>query len=259
MHQRMRPLGHRFAYSVFSIRLDIDRLDEAHRLSRLFSVDRFNLLSFHQADHTDERDLPLRGYVERLLGSLGADAEAERIVLVAYPRVLGWVFNPIAIYYVYGRDDALRTMIYEVRNTFGERHSYVCPLTEEERSPAGIRQSCDKIFHVSPFMPMAMRYHFRMSEPGETIRWRILETDADGPVLAATFSGTARPLSTRAILAAVLRIPHLTLKILGGIHWEALKLWIKGARYISRPSPPPAASLWKAQQRQDVEACEAAE
>lgn len=259
MHQRMKPLGHRFRYSVFSLRLDLDRLAEADRQSRLFSVDRFNLLSFHQADHSDRPGVPLRGYVESLLEGLELEIAARRIVLVAYPRILGWVFNPIALYYVYDKHDRLAAMIYEVRNTFGERHTYVCPLEAGEQSAAGIRQSCDKIFHVSPFMPMAMRYHFRISEPGSQIRWRILETDAEGPMLAATFSGSLLPLTSGSILGSVARIPHLTIKILAGIHWEALKLWVKGARYIPRPAPPGRSSLWRQGRRQDHEACEAAE
>jgi len=130
-----------------------------------------------------------------------------------------------------------------VRNTFGERHTYVCPVEPGELTDSGLRQSCGKLFHVSPFIGMDMDYHFRMLPPGNEIRWRILETDADGPLLAATFSGAQMPVTSRALARLTARIPFLTFKIVAGIHWEALKLWIKGAKYISRPAPPPPVSV----------------
>lgn len=245
MHQRMKPVGHRFSYDVFSLMIDLDRLDEAGGLCTVFSVNRRNLLSFHEKDHTSDSVMPLRVYVDALLGQNGLSVRPARVLLVCYPRILGLVFNPLAVYYAYGDDGALSAMIYEVRNTFGERHTYVCPIGSFDVSDAGIRQQCDKLFHVSPFIPMAMRYQFRMLPPGEEIRWRILETDKDGPLLAATFSGVQVPLKTGKILRLVARIPHLTLKIIAGIHWEALKLWIKGVRYIPRPQAPEPTSAWK--------------
>lgn len=244
MHQRMKTLGHRFSYRVFSLLIDLDRLQAASVRSRVFSVDRFNLLSFHQSDHSGRKDVSLRAYVDGLLVEAGLVRPPARILLVCYPRILGWVFNPLAVYYAYDRSNALVALIYEVRNTFGERHTYVCPVSEGQVSNAGVRQECDKVFYVSPFMPMAMRYRFRMMPPGKDIRWRILETDAEGPVLSATFSGQARSLTTGNILRLIGRIPHLTLKIVAGIHWEAAKLWWKGARYISRPAPPAPTSVW---------------
>ncbi len=245
MHQRMKPVGHRFSYDVFSLMIDLDRLDEADGLSAAFSVNRPNLLSFHEKDHTDDSAVSLRNYVDALLAEAGLPMRPTRVLLVCYPRILGLVFNPLAVYYAYGAGGALIGMVYEVRNTFGERHTYVCPIQSGDVSAAGVRQQCDKLFHVSPFIPMAMRYQFRMLPPGEQIRWRILETDKDGPLLAATFSGVQVPLKTGKILRLVARIPHLTLKIVAGIHWEALKLWIKGARYISRPHAPEATSIWR--------------
>jgi DUF1365 family protein len=245
MHQRMKPVGHRFSYDVFSLMIDLDRLDEADRLSKVFSVNRRNLLSFHEKDHTGDSALPLRNYVDTLLRQTGIAIPPARVLLVCYPRTLGLVFNPLSVYYAYENDGALIAMIYEVRNTFGERHTYVCPIGPNDVSDAGIRQQCDKLFHVSPFIPMAMRYQFRMLPPGDAIRWRILETDKDGPLLAATFSGVQVPLKTGKILRLVARIPHLTLKIVAGIHWEALKLWIKGVRYIPRPQAPEPTSAWK--------------
>jgi len=242
MHQRMKPFGHRFRYRVFSLLIDLDRLDEAGKLSMLFSVNRRNLVSFREKDHADTESATLRAYADGLLALAGLD-RADRILLVCYPRILGYVFNPISVYHAYDTSGGLVAMIYEVRNTFGERHSYVCPVGNGEMLQSGLRQSCDKLFHVSPFIGMAARYHFHMLPPGADIRWRILETDREGPLLSATFSGRQVPLTDASLLRLTARIPFLTFKIVAGIHWEALKLWLKGARYVSRPAPPPEVSI----------------
>ncbi|MGO7534664.1 DUF1365 domain-containing protein [Rhizobium leguminosarum] len=242
MHQRMKPFGHRFRYRVFSLLVDLDRLDEAGRLSMLFSVNGRNLVSFQEKDHAETRNTSLRAYADRLLAEAGLD-RADRILLVCYPRILGYVFNPLSVYHAYDAAGAVIAMIYEVRNTFGERHSYVCPVGRGEMSESGLRQSCDKLFHVSPFIGMAARYHFRMLPPGKEIRWRILETDSEGPLLSTTFSGRQVPLTNASLLGLTARIPILTFKIMTGIHWEALKLWLKGARYVRRPAPPPEVSV----------------
>ncbi len=239
MHQRMRPVGHRFDYKVFSLLIDLDRMDEADALSRLFSVNRFNLLSFHESDHlrgSDARDL--RSHVDTLLRDAGLARKPARILLACYPRVLDRVFNPLSVFYAYDAAGVLTALVYQVRNTFGEDHTYVCPVEPGERSPAGIRQERRKKFHVSPFLGMELSYHFRMAPPGETLKWRILETDADGPLLAATYSAEAQSLDTRAILRNVARIPMLTWKIVGGIHFEALRLWLKGVTFFKKPEPP---------------------
>jgi DUF1365 family protein len=239
MHQRMKPFGHRFRYRVFSMAIDLDRLHEADRLSVLFSVNRRNAVSFYENDHCGDKGV--RAHADELLANAGL--RAKRIVLVCYPRILGYVFNPLSVYYAYGEDGDVIAMIYEVRNTFGERHTYVCPVGANEICEAGIRQSCDKIFHVSPFIGMGMRYNFRMLPPGDEIRWRILETDDTGPLLAATFAGRQVSLSTATLARLTAAIPFLPIKIVGGIHWEALKLWLKGAKYISRPAAPVPVSV----------------
>ena len=126
-------------------------------------------------------------------------------------------------------------MIYEVRNTFGGLHAYVLPVRPGELSVAGVRQHQEKLFNVSPFVEMAMRYHFRVSPPAERVTLRILETDREGPLLAATFSGRRRGLTTAALLRALFSLPLVTFKIIAAIHWEALRLWLKGARPVPRP------------------------
>jgi DUF1365 family protein len=243
MHQRMRPFSHRFAYRVWSALLDIDRLDEALRPVRIMSRNRFNLVSFHDKDHGPSDGTSLRAHVDGLLAEAGV-ARPARVFLLCYPRVLGYAFNPISVYYAYGAGGALTALIYEVRNTFGEMHTYVAPVAPGEATPAGVRQERDKLFFVSPFLGFGLTYRFRLNDPADKLALRILEVDAEGhPVLAASFTGTRKPLTSAALLAASAAAPLLGMKVMAGIHWEALKLWIKGARLFPRPAPPPPASL----------------
>ena len=244
MHQRMKPVGHRFRYRVYSLLIDLDRLHEADRLSPLFSVNGANVASFHEADHLRGADQPsLRAHVDTLLAEAGLEQRAARIELACYPRIFGQVFNPLSVYYAYDDAGQPLALVYEVRNTFGENHTYVCRIESGDVTLAGIRQSRSKLFYVSPFVEMEARYNFRMNVPGEQLKWRILETDRSGPLLAATYNGNRRALTTGAILSCLLQIPLLTWKIVAGIHFEALKLWLKGMRYVPRPAPPPNASF----------------
>jgi uncharacterized protein len=241
-HRRLKPFGHRFTYGVFSLLVDLDRLDELGRLNPLFSVNRPNLASFHESDHVERKDETVRAFADRLLRDAGLRERATRILLLAYPRIFGYVFNPISVYFAYDAGGALIAVIYAVRNTFGERHSYVAPIEAGELTEAGLRQTRTKIFHVSPFIDMGTRYHFRVLPPGKVVRLRIHETERDEPLLAATFAGEARSLQSFALAACLLKFPLLTWKIIAGIHWEALKLRLKGAHFHSSPPPPKPAS-----------------
>lgn len=237
MHARLKPFGHRFSYSVFTLLADIDRLAEAGKVSRLFSVGRFNLMSFNEADHGPRDGSSLRAHVDRQLAARGLAAPA-RVLLLCYPRILGYVFNPLSVYFAYDENDDLLAVIYEVRNTFGDLHTYVEPVLPGQLGPEGVRQTRAKAFYVSPFIDMAQTYAFRVLPPGEAVRVRILESDADGPVLSAAFAGRRQEATSGAVLSLCLKIPFMTLKIIGGIHWEAAKLWLKGARFHS-PSRRP--------------------
>jgi len=243
MHARLMPFGHRFTYRVFSLLVDLDRLEEANRLSRLFSVNRPNLVSFYEADHVekDSGASSLRTYADELIAATGLPRPA-RIHLLAYPRILGYVFNPLSVYYCYDHAGDLTALIYEVRNTFGERHTYVCPIEPGQMNVSGIRQERTKIFYVSPFIDLGARYHFRMLPPGDQVRLRILETEAGKPLLSAAFAGEAMPLNSASLAGLLARLPFMTLKIMAGIHWEALKLWLKGAKFHSRGAPPATVS-----------------
>jgi len=248
MHARLMPFGHRFAYRVFSLLIDLDRLGEAGRMSRFFAVNRAAPVSFHEADHLEKgSDAPsLRAYADKLVADAGLPRPAS-VQLLCYPRILGYVFNPLSVYYCRGEDGELSALIYEVRNTFGERHTYVCPVEDGQLSAAGLRQERTKIFYVSPFIDLGARYHFRMLPPGDTVRMRILETENGKPLLSATFSGEAKALTSANLLALLARLPFMTMKVVVGIHWEALKLWLKGAKFHSRGKPPAPASHGDAQ------------
>jgi uncharacterized protein len=234
MHARLKPIGHHFSYRVMSLLIDLDRLIEANRQSPLFGVNRGALYSFCEKDHGQRDGSSLRAYAERCAAEHGIDLKGGRVLLLCYPRLMGYTFNPLSVYFCYRADGHLALIIYEVRNTFGDIHPYVLPVKAGEFSDAGVRQQQDKLFYVSPFIEMAMRYHFRVTPPGERVKLRILETDRDGPLLAASFNGRRRALTTVALLRSLFSLPLLTFKIVAAIHWEALRLWLKGARLVPR-------------------------
>jgi uncharacterized protein len=237
-HARIRPRQHKLAYRIYSLLLDLDELDTLDRELRLFSVDRFNLFSFYRRDRGDRSGADLRGQVEAAMRKVGLEPDGGPILLLTMPRLLGWAFNPLSIYFCQNRDGQPVAILWEVDNTFGERHAYMIPV--EERAAGGeIIQSCDKQFYVSPFMDMDLRYAFRVSPPGNTLSVRIDTLDRDGDlVMTARHLARRQALTDRALLKAFFAIPFLTLRVVGGIHWEALKIWLKGIRLRRRPQPP---------------------
>ncbi len=165
MHARLKPMGHRFTYRVMNLLIDLDRLDEANRISKLFGVNRPALYSFHEKDFGARDGSSLRAFAQRLAAGQGIDLANGRVLLLCYPRLLGYAFNPLSVYFCWRANGELALIIYEVRNTFGEMHHYALAVDENERSAALIRQQQDKLFYVSPFIGDAMRYHFRVSPP----------------------------------------------------------------------------------------------
>jgi len=156
--------------------------------------------------------------------------------MLCYPRMFGYVFNPLSVYYCYDADGVLRVLLYEVSNTFGQRHSYLIPVSEDQTQI--IRQSCRKDFYVSPFIDTAGAYEFRLSLPKESLTLLINHHDAEGLLLKASFSGQAVALTDRTLIALMWKYPLMTVKVIAGIHWEALKLWKKGLHFFRRPQPP---------------------
>jgi hypothetical protein len=226
VHQRKRPKPHRLRYSVFSMLLDLDELPALTKVSRLFGYNRFAPLAFHDRDHGPADGTALRPWAEQHLRSAGIDPDGGPIRLLCYPRIFGYAFNPLSVFFCYRKSGALTAILYEVCNTFKERHTYVIPVADQSRPV--IKQSCAKALYVSPFIGMDTSYQFRIVPPGENIRVIIRQEDSEGLLLAASFAGDRRPFSSRSLIQALIRFPLLTLKVMAGIHWEALKLWLKG-------------------------------
>lgn len=235
-HTRRRPKVHRLDYRVFWLLLDLDEIDDLDRRLRRFSRNRFNLLSFHDRDYGDGQT-PLRTRIMGLLARAEVDIGNGAIRLLTMPRVLGFVFNPISSYYCFGPDQRLAAMVYEVTSTFGVRHSYVLPVEPEDGARGLIRQGARKALYVSPFMDMAMDYEFRGHAPGEMVDLTVIGSDAEGVLITAGLSGDREPLTDQALMSAALSIPLMTLKVVAAIHWEALKLFLKGVRLTRQPAP----------------------
>jgi DUF1365 family protein len=242
MHRRRVPPFYRFVYRVFYLLVDIDRLDEAAHGRRLFSHNRFNLLSFHDADHGDGSRNGLRHWAEQLLTARGIKLEGGRIRLLALPRLAGFAFNPISLWYCEHADGSLRAVVAEVNNTFGEKHCYVLDnaglASDGAPLPYEKEHHKDKSFHVSPFLDLVGRYRFRLTEPGERLRLAIHESREGVAILDATMAAERRALTDTNILKLALAMPLMTIKVVAGIHWEALKIWLRGGRFHRKPPPP---------------------
>ncbi|MDX1484194.1 MAG: DUF1365 domain-containing protein [Alphaproteobacteria bacterium] len=236
IHARTGDVRHRLRHSVFYLYLDLGKLDEAAVKTRLFSVNRFNLLSFFDRDHGARDGTPVKAWVEDQLKRAGLFDPEGRICLLTLPRLLGYVFNPLSVYYCFDRNGALIAVLHEVRNTFGELHGYLLPAHVGDDGI--VRQSTDKRFHVSPFIDMAALYQFRLMVPDERLDFRVCERSAAGAGLKALMRGTRRPLTDRELLAAVLSMPLMTVKVIAAIHWHALRLWLKGAPLHAKPRRP---------------------
>lgn len=236
VHKRMRPVQHALRYHVFSLLLDCDELDQLDRRLRLFSYNRFNVLSLHDRDHGDGS--ALRGYLRRVAAHSGQ--EIDRFLMLCYPRVLGYGFNPVTVYFGLAADGRLKLVIYEVNNTFGERKSYVIPVPEDDATGI-VSQGCCKSFYVSPFNAVDGRYKFHLTPLGDEVTIGVALENDQGPVLKAYFRGSRSILSDASLLGALLRTGWLSVKVVAAIHFEALKLWLKGLRFQQRPPAPSAA------------------
>lgn len=234
MHQRFRPKPHRLRYRMAQSLIDIDEVDALAGRLRLFSHNRFNLIAFHDRDYGDRSGSDLRGQIEALLRTAEIDFDGGPIRLLTMPRIMGHVFNPISTWFCHARDGSLGATVYEVTNTFGDRHFYAIRADAEAGT---VHQNCDKALHVSPFMDMDMRYDFALKPPGESVSLTITGSDSEGKLIVASFAGKRKTLDDKALLGLLLGLPLLTLRVVAGIHWEALKLWLKGMGVRRRPIP----------------------
>lgn len=231
-HARSGARRHRLRYRIFMLLLDLDEAEGLGARLALFAHRGFALASFHPADHLGGGEKPLKAQVEALLADAGL-AHGGPVRLLCMPRILGGAFNPLSVYFCHGADGALSAMLYEVNNTFGERHAYLVPADR-----AGGPQCCEKRFYVSPFMDMALSYRFRVAPPGDSVGVAIDVADDAGVVLKAAFHASRRELNDANLLAAWAAHPLMSVGVLWAIHWEALKIWLKGEPLRPRPQPP---------------------
>ncbi|MFK8083065.1 MAG: DUF1365 domain-containing protein [Granulosicoccus sp.] len=228
-HKRMRPTVHVLRYTVFSLLIDLEEVDTLARKFWLFSHNRFNLMSFYDTDFGEGDGVSLSDYVRGALAQAEIHTKPARILLSCYPRVLGHAFNPLSLFYCLDQVGNCFAVVHEVHNTFGERHAYVLPVnTVDNCEKNWIHQSAQKTLFVSPFAHMGMQYEFRLNQPAEKQVVVIRASDEHGLVITASYVALRQVLSTSQLLKVFLQIPLLGAKVVGGIHWEALKLWVKG-------------------------------
>jgi len=235
VHIRLRPQRHKLRYRVFYMLVALDEIDGLASRLRFFSHNRFNLLSFHDSDYGDGSATPIRQQVEILLRAAGLSAEG-RIQLLTMPRVFGYSFNPISTFFCHDLYGSLTAILYEVNNTFGQRHIYLAPV--EPGSKKRLRQRCAKALYVSPFMTTNMTYSFVVKPPGDSVAISIVGYEDKTPLIIAMLTAERREMTDASLIKALLAYPMLTLKVTAGIYFEALILWLKGVRLHDRPAPP---------------------
>ena len=231
IHKRFKPKIHYFKYKVFSLLIDLSELNQLHNRVNLFSYNRFNLVSFYDKDHGDRDGTSLIEWVTKNLKKNNISTENIKIKLLCYPRILGFVFNPLSIFYVYNHSNQLIAILYEVKNTFGEQHTYIFRVEKDNNL---IQNDCSKKFHVSPFIEMKCNYFFRILKPGDKISVIIDQYDSEGKILYASQDGVRTDLSSKYLLKSYIKHPIMTFKIILAIHYEAFKLWAKGIRFIKK-------------------------
>lgn len=239
MHRRLLPVGHTFSYDVFYLRVPLSQI--ATMSNRWFSVDRFNLLSFFTCDYGARDGTDLAAWAKRILREHGVKAANGEIILQTFPRVLGYVFNPISIWYCYDEAGLLRAAICEVSNTFGERHNYLLAHKDERAITTDDWLTAKKCFHVSPFCAVIGEYRFRFEQTATRafaeIDYYVGAANAE-KLMVTTIHGTPVPLTARTALRAFFGHPLMTVAVVLHIHWQAGKLWVKRVPWFRKPIPP---------------------
>ncbi len=230
IHRRFKPKEHYFKYNVFSLLIDIDELEIIENKIKIFSYNKFNIISFFDKDHGPRDGTSLKEWVIKNLNDIGIDNDRIQIKLFCYPRIFGYVFNPLSVFFIYDENTRLISILYEVKNTFGEQHTYIFKTDDEKV----IVNDCTKKFHVSPFIEMECHYYFRVLKPSDKISVIIDQNDKDGKLLYASQDGKAKELNEKNLLLSFISHPLMTFKIIVAIHYEALKLWLKGIKVIKK-------------------------
>lgn len=253
-HRRLLPKRHEFTYPLFLVLLDIDRIPELMRISRISSYNRGNVVSYRETDHFGEPSLPLRERVERDANLQGVTVPRGSIFLLTHLRYFGYNFNPVSFFYCFDEHNDFRSVLAEVNNTFAETHNYW--LTPEREVPAGSskRYRFAKAFHVSPFLAMRQRYDWTFTAPSDRLTVQCMNFEDDSLVFDSTLKLERREWTARELHRAVGSYPLLTLKVIAAIHWHALRLLLKHTPVVHHPgtgyfNPSPTRNLgasWKA-------------
>lgn len=237
MHKRVKPFIHEFNYSIFNLLLDLDDLPQLSKRYKIISHNRFNLFAFYDKDHGKRNGSSLKEWVVHHAAEKGVDCSKGKIYLFSSPRLLGYVFNPLSIYFCTDKENKLIGILYQVKNTFGDQHGYFHAVSEEQ--DGFLQHTNKKSFYVSPFISMDAEYFFKIKPPKDKFHLIIEEHEAGSPLLFAEWKGIKHPLTTKTLLKQFFAFPLITLKIIVGIHWEALFIWAKGAKFY-RHTPPPS-------------------
>ena len=231
IHKRFKPKEHYFKYSVFSLLIDFSELKTIDKEISFFSFNKFNLISFYEKDHGERDGSSLVDWVKKNLSSKKINTDNIKIKLLCYPRILGYVFNPLSVFFIYDKSKNLISILYEVKNTFGEQHTYVFKVDGQNKL---IQNNCSKKFHVSPFIEMDCNYFFRILNPEQKLSVVIDQYDQEGKILFASQDGERSDLTSKNLMNSYLKHPLMTFKIISAIHFEAFKLWIKGIKFIKK-------------------------
>ncbi|MDC0031013.1 DUF1365 domain-containing protein [Candidatus Pelagibacter sp.] len=231
IHKRFKPKIHSFNYKVFALLIDLSELDLLDKKLKIFSYNRFNIISFYNKDHGPRDGSSLKKWVKDNLKKNNINTDNILIKILCYPRIFGYVFNPLSVFYIYDKDLNLISILYEVKNTFGEQHTYIF---KSDKNQNLIQHVCKKKFHVSPFIEMNCVYFFRLLKPGNKISIIIDQNDKEGKILYASQDGIKSELNNKTLIKAYLKHPLMTFKIIFAIHFEAFKLWTKGIKFIKR-------------------------
>ena len=231
IHKRFKPKKHYFKYKVFSLLINLSELDELVKNISFFSLNKFNIISFYERDHGARDGSSLVSWVKQNLKANNISTENIKIKLLCYPRILGYVFNPLSVFFIYDKDERLISILYEVKNTFGEQHTYVFRVEDENKL---IQNNCKKKFHVSPFIKMDCNYFFKVLNPGEKLSVIIDQYDEKGKILFASQDGIRSDLISMNLMISYLKHPLMTFKIISAIHFEAFKLWVKGIKFVKK-------------------------
>ncbi len=231
IHKRFKPKEHIFNYKVFSLLIDLSELNKLENELTFFSYNKFNILSFYDIDHGPRDGTSLTSWVKKNLNSNKINFENIKIKLLCYPRVWGYVFNPLSVFFVFDKKSNLISILYEVKNTFGEQHTYIFKINNENQI---LEHYCNKKFHVSPFIEMDCSYSFKILKPENKLSVVINQNDKEGKLLFASQDGIKKELNNRNLLFSYLSHPLMSFKIIGAIHFEALKLWLKGIKFVKK-------------------------